>query len=895
MPRRFLFWALIAATAWLAATHGSSVHDIVVTARYGSWQWLLIAIVFQAVYFWLRTALYRASFDVVGVRRSLRQLAPVVFGAVYLNAVVPGAGSTSASIIAADTARRDPTAERAMAVPYIVRLATFAGFALVMSVGFGYLMSLDTVRVWEVVSLVIALALVAFVAGLMASAAVAPGRSLTFAHRVDFGVRRLSALARWRRGGIAPEGGDAAATIEHYRVAGLAVRERPTAFALAFGLACAMWVAGGAAFIAVGFSLGWPVISALIAAFAVGTLVWLLSPIPQGIGVVEIVYALMLASFGADAPTALAIAITARILSFWLPLGVGAWLAWRVSSLAALAEEAAEVFPVRLAAAVTFVVGVTNLISALTPAIASRLALLQAILPLQSEYGRLSAALAGAALILLSRGLWRRKRLAWLATVIVLGVSVLSHLVKGLDYEEAVLSSMLLAFLIWKRRDFNARSDTPSITQGLRVVAAAFAITVAYGTIGFFLLDRQFGVHYSVGEAATQTIIMFTQFYNPGIQPTTRFGAIFIRSIYLIGATTFGYALFMLLRPVIAPKSSNSAENARAAAIVRRYGRTPLAAMALLPDKTYFFSDGGSVIAYRQLAGVAVALGDPVGPAQDAAPSIRAFAEFCRRNDWIPSFYQTMPDLLDAYASEGLSSVRIGQDAIVDTRQFTLSGKRYRVERNLVNRLSAEQYKVVFHPAPIGAQLLADLRDVSDVWLAHEGGAEMGFSLGWFDDAYIRRSDVMTLEGPGGEVESFATLVYEPAAKEVSVDLMRHRPSAPAGAMDFLFIRLIEWAREAGYERFNLGFSALSGVGENEDPGVERVLKLVYEYGNRFYSFKGLYAFKNKFQPEWQARYLIYPDATSLPAVFAAIARANSGGEGVTRRAADALRRRATA
>ena len=161
----------------------------------------------------------------------------------------------------------------------------------------------------------------------------------------------------------------------------------------------------------------------------------------------------------------------------------------------------------------------------------------------------LTAALAGFGLIALARSLDRRKRVAWILTEILLGLSILSHMIKGLDYEEALLAGALMVIL-WRMRDaFHARSDPPSIQQGLRVLIGAFIFTLAYGVSGFFLLDRHYNVNFGFWTALRQTIVMFTEFYNPGLTPVTRFGRFFADSIYIVGAVTFTYAGLMLLRP----------------------------------------------------------------------------------------------------------------------------------------------------------------------------------------------------------------------------------------------------------------------------------------------------------------------------------------------------------
>ena len=124
---------------------------------------------------------------------------------------------------------------------------------------------------------------------------------------------------------------------------------------------------------------------------------------------------------------------------------------------------------------------------------------------------------------------------------------------------------------------------------------------------------------------------------------------------------------------------------------------------------------------------------------------------------------------------------------------------------------------------------------------------------------------------------AFANIVPEYQRNEISIDLMRYIPGEH-GIMDFMFVSLFEWAAREGYTSFNLGLSALSGVGEHpEDPNIERALHYIYEHVNQFYNFKGLHAFKSKFHPQWVPRYLIYPNAAALPAIALGLNNASNG------------------
>ena len=425
---------------------------------------------------------------------------------------------------------------------------------------------------------------------------------------------------------------------------------------------------------------------------------------------------------------------------------------------------------------------------------------------------------------------------------------------------------------------FTAQSDRPSIAQGIRVLIVALLFTLAYGTVGFFLLDKQYSVRFNLLEALQQTLAMFFTLDNAGLQPTTRFGNFFADSIYFVGATTFLYALFMLLRPVLL-KTTLETERQQATKIVEQYGKSSLARFTLFNDKAYYFSSTGkSVISYVPKARGAVALGDPIGPDEDRKNVIKGFQEFCTQNDWYPSFYQTLPSDIELYKSLGFKVIQIGEEAIVDLKTFTLEGKAGKNLRTVVNRFTKLNSQVIFYQPPIADDLLEKLKIISDEWLNMMQGSEKRFSVGWFDFNYLRDCEIAVVETNDGEITAFANIISEYQLNEITIDLMRRKTEVENGTMDFLFISMFKYFKEKGYDGFNLGLSALSGVGENKvSPRLEKGLHYLYEHLNRFYNFQGLHEFKEKFHPRWEPRYLVYPNLNSLPEIIIALVRADSG------------------
>ena len=876
--QRILLEALAVAFVWLIVSHFTEVKKLAETLAQGQWQWVLAAAVLQVVYYLTFTATYQAAFYALGIKRRVWELVPVALGSLFVNVVAPTASTAGAALFVDDAARHGHSPARAATATLLQLVADYSAFLMVLAAGMTVLFIYHDLQTYEIIGAIILLLLNVALTGILLLGVWRP--------------KLVAGLLRWIQTLVNRVGGwfkhpDLLDTDWAYNntaeltAASQTVTEYPTRLArlLLVMLAaysvdlCSLYVL----FHAFGQSIGF---GPLVAGFAMGILFWIVSPIPQGIGLVEGIMTLTYTSLGVPAETAAIVSLAFRGLTFWLPLVLGFVLIQRTRTFGGRERSLAEAWGVRLVALLTALMGVVNLLSTVTPSLIPRLQIIESYLPLMvSRGGHLTAALAGFALMSLSVGLWRRKRNAWILTLGVLVVSAISHIIKGLDYEEASLGLGLAVWLLSLRPHFYAHSDPPSTRQGLWAVVASVGFTLFYGVTGFYMLDRHFSVNFGLLAAVRQTVVMFAGFYDPGLLPIpiTRFGHFFANSIYMVGAGTFMYALFMLLRPVLLRHTATIDERRKAESIVHHYGRTSLARMALFDDKAYYFSPGGSVIAYAAYNGAAVALGDPIGPLTDAPQAIAGFKNFCARNDWVPAFYQTQPDYLEHYNTAGLKSFNIGSEAIVEVASFTLSGNINKGLRSAYNRLVKLGYRASALQLPLNQTQLTELRTISDTWLANMQGSEKHFSLGWFNEAYLQSGPLMVVYDPEDRPVAFANIVPEFQRNEISIDLMRYIPGEH-GLMDFMFVSLFEWAAREGYASFNLGLSALSGVGEHpEDPNIERALHYIYEHVNRFYNFKGLHAFKAKFHPHWAPRYLIYPNATALPAVALGLNRASNG------------------
>jgi len=600
----------------------------------------------------------------------------------------------------------------------------------------------------------------------------------------------------------------------------------------------------------------------------------LLSSVPGGIGVFEAV--LLLALPDMDRSVLLGTVIVYRAIYYLLPLFLALLLLAGnellqhrrlLGSSAQVAGQWLSATAPPLIGLAVFLAGVVLLISGSTPAVQARLDMIARFVPLPLlEASHLAGSVAGIGLLVLARGLFRRLHSAYVFALGLLVAGVAFSLIKGLDFEEALMLLAVLGFLWLSRDEFYRRGSvamqefSPGWVAAI-VLALCFAIWI--GLISFR--------HVPYSQE------LWWQFAFHSDAPRM------LRASLVAGLALMSLALGKLLRTGrLTPPPEPSPPDMDRVRTALREARYASANAALMGDKRFLWSpDGQAFIMYRRSGSHWIALGDPVGPEGAREELAWSFRELVDRYDGRPVFYQVSDDSLPLYVDMGLTLGKLGEEAWVPLESFSLDGSKYAEFRRTVNKtrkLGAE-FSVV--PGPQLEAIAPDLRAVSDAWLEDKSGSEKGFSLGAFSVPYLANFDcaVVRMEG---SVVAFANLWPAPASGELSVDLMRYNQSAPKGIMDYLFAELLLWSKQRDFKWFNLGMAPLSGLERHElAPLWHKLGHLVFSHGEAFYHFEGLRRYKEKFHPEWRPRYVACPGGQlGLPLAMLEVSRLISGGVG---------------
>lgn len=495
MKRRLLFWLLILAFVWVVLTRSAEIRSLAETLARGRWEWILAAAVLQVAYYAALTWSYQAAFAAVEVKGRLLEMLPITFAALFVNVVAPSGSVSGMALWADDASRRGQSAARAMAGTLLQLIADFVSFAVVLLFGMAYLFYQRDLQLYEIIGAIVLLGLTL---GLCAILFLGLWRPSLLRRLLNWVQRAADGLAQLFKGEAFLDEDWAERNAVEFTDASAAMGRYPRWVAKAVGITFVAHLVDLSSLYAVFLAFNTPVdLGVLVAGYAMGILFWIVSPMPQGIGVVEGVMALVFTSLNVPSAVATTVALAFRGLTFWIPLLLGFLILHQVKSFSAGERAVSENWNVRMAAILTALAGIINVISALVPPLFDRLALVELYFPAWVRYaGHLTAALMGFMLLLLSVGLWLRRRASWKAALAALFISAVSHLVKGLDYEEALLMGAVITWLVLLRYHFHDRSEQPSLSQGVRVLGAAFWFTLVYGVVGFYLLGRHYNIFF---------------------------------------------------------------------------------------------------------------------------------------------------------------------------------------------------------------------------------------------------------------------------------------------------------------------------------------------------------------------------------------------------------------
>jgi lysyl-tRNA synthetase, class II len=476
-----------------------------------------------------------------------------------------------------------------------------------------------------------------------------------------------------------------------------------------------------------------------------------------------------------------------------------------------------------------------------------------------------------AGLIVAARGLARGNRRAWQVAVCLLAALLVLHIERRFD-EGAIVTGIAVVALVARRGDFARRGDPEAKPRLLLHAALAVVVVVAYAVITLWvnrlMTDQAYSPAFALRVAGRALAGLSFRSADHLDGP---FADWFPVSIFLIGWGALALLLTEWLAPWRYRLRNEALERVQVHALVSQYGADTIAPFALRADKSYFFSeDRDAFLAYRVSGGVAIVAGDPIGPEGCAYELVRRFLNFAHARGWRVAVLGVSERSLELYRSLGLRALYHGDEAVVDTKTFSLDGRSIRKVRQSVHRLDAAGFEArTLRPNELDARMRERLEEVARVWRgdAPERGFTMAcdalFSLGDDDAVFVVGFD--REQKPMG----FLHFAISHPACALSLSSMPRLRDVPNGFNEWLICESILWARDHGYRRVSLNFAPFAALlapqgeltrGQQMQAATLRRLKSRFQLDN-------LLHFNRKFFPEWQRRFVVYERRRDLPRV----------------------------
>jgi lysyl-tRNA synthetase class 2 len=491
----------------------------------------------------------------------------------------------------------------------------------------------------------------------------------------------------------------------------------------------------------------------------------------------------------------------------------------------------------------------------------------------------------GLLLILISVGVRRHKRAAWRISVVLFLLAFAVWALAGLsdwgagELVTAGVVGLVVMLLVAARREFSALPDRANRRLALAVFCGLLVVGGVIGTSLVFLTDRD-----PRGPAWTHVVYAGLQTLlgagDNGWDLEVNVPAWVDGILGVIGSGLLVITVWALFRPgqrltVLTPE-----EELPARALLAEWGDDDsLGYFALRRDKDVILSRGDrAAIAYRIEGAVSLASGDPLGDPESWDAAINAWLDECRAHAWIPGVLGASERAAAAYVRCGLDALELGDEAILDLREFNLEGRDMRQVRQAVRRVERAGYTVrIRRHGAISREEMVELIADADRWRV--GDTERGFSmaLGRLGDPTDGRC--VMVEAFDGTGRRRGLLSFVPWGRPgLSLDLMRRDRDAENGLNEFMVAKLAENAAAVGVTRVSLNFAMLRSVFERGSAiGAGPIMRATYRLlsvASRFWQLESLFLANAKYNPVWTPRFMCFPQSRDLVRIGLAAARA---------------------
>lgn len=610
-------------------------------------------------------------------------------------------------------------------------------------------------------------------------------------------------------------------------------------------------------FLSVGFALKVPIsIVDVLPLFIAASVIGIVSMMPGSIGSFDLMMVLGLSAFHVPKEVIVAWLLLYRVFYYILPFLLGVILFLRNlggnfnERFAGLPKDLTEEVTHKVLTFLLYFSGIMLILSGTIPQAFDRYSFLRRINPFSYHFmSQMLLLILGYFLILVGRGIAARVKRTYPLAIVLIVATMGYTLLRDFSWGILLFLGLLLIFVIFSKNELYREQLVYSWEMKF---------------IDYFILG------------ALTLLYIFIGIYNrPTFHRHNRLPSFFVfpsEKIWLmgfIGILIVSFLMVLLIHYLSLPQKTIGLplNEKRVQDFLEKNGGNTDSQLVFLGDKeVYFYTQDDEdlvLFQFRIYNDKLMIMGDPSGGKeffQDAISDLMKKADLL---GYKLVFYEVSEEFIMILHDYGYDFIKMGEAAEVSLPDFSMSGKKRKAERALLNRFTREAYTFKVLQPPFSPEMMTRLKEVSDDWLG--GRLEKGFSLGFFNESYLQKGPIAAVYNADNRLVAFANIIPSYSEKVGTIDLMRYEKSVENGVMDYLFIQLFQYMKEEGLECFDLGMAPLANVGTSRSSFFqERIAFLVFHFGSRLYSFQGLKEYKEKYASYWKPRYTLYSRDSSL-------------------------------
>lgn len=588
--------------------------------------------------------------------------------------------------------------------------------------------------------------------------------------------------------------------------------------------------------------------------FIAATLIGMISMVPGGMGTFDVMMILGLAQSGVSKEMAVAWLLYYRLFYYILPFftGLGLFIHQTGAKINRFFDNLPKIVTQKTAhfllVCMIYFAGIMMVLLSTVPHLSTVNHVFTFLMPFSIHFlDQTLNMIVGYILLGLARGIANRVKKAYLPTLFVLGFCIVNTISRTVSWKLLLFYLFLMFCIFLSRKEFYRRQLVYSWRALLFDGVIFGSLFLLYSIVGYYATDT-FG-HLS----ATPDFFLFPS-------DDVWFSGLAGLVIALLTLSLLYHYLSLGKHPGV------SFDAQRIQQFTRLYGGNQTSQLTFLQDKkNYFYQENGQdkvMFTYEVIADKLFVLGDPLG---EEARWLAGTQEFLKAADTLGyqlAFYQISDHYTLLLHDLGFDFMKVGEEGFV-----AIDPNAEQSTQLLEIQTFAEKgytFQLIFPDIP--EEIMVKLEQISDAWVKQKG--EKYFSTGRFRRAYINKNAVGIVKNRQNELVAFVSLNLENKVT-ATYDLLRYRLDEPEKMEDFIIAHLIEAIQKFSYQQLDIGLAPLANVGDTRFSYLrERIMNVLYQYGNPIYRFQEQRLYKENFATKWVPRYLAYQSGQKVSLVL---------------------------